>query len=91
MMYYIISRLYQQIGRSTRTTQIIKVMYLSRFQIKQLREEKNMTQAKLAEIINIRQESLSRIELGRINPSIATLEKISDVLEVPISRLFKKK
>lgn len=65
-------------------------MYLSRFQIKQLREEKNMTQAKLAEIINIRQESLSRIELGRINPSIATLEKISDVLEVPISRLFKK-
>lgn len=65
-------------------------MSLSRFQIKHLRKEKNLTQAKLAKIINIRQESLSRIELGRINPSIATLEKISEVLGVPICQLFKK-
>ncbi|MFS0646078.1 helix-turn-helix domain-containing protein [Siminovitchia sp. 179-K 8D1 HS] len=54
-----------------------------------MREEKNITQAKLAEIINIRQESLSRIELGRINPSMATLEKISAALNIPLHKLFK--
>lgn len=56
--------------------------------IRRMREEVGITQTKLAQVINIHQESLSRIELGRIKPSLTTLEKIAAALGVAISELF---
>ncbi len=50
--------------------------------IKQIRKEKQLTQERLAELINIEIPSLSNIETGKFAPSIETLQKLSEVLEV---------
>ncbi|MCM1338356.1 MAG: helix-turn-helix domain-containing protein [Muribaculaceae bacterium] len=56
--------------------------------IKELRKRKNWTQEYLAEIINIDTRSLRKIELGESFPSIVTLEKLLEILDVPTSELF---
>ncbi len=50
--------------------------------IKQIRKSKNLTQEKLAELINIEVPSMSYIETGKFAPSVETLQKLSEVLEV---------
>lgn len=50
--------------------------------IKNFRKEKNLTQEKLSELINIETPSLSNIETGKYAPSTETLQKLSDVLNV---------
>lgn len=50
--------------------------------IKMLRREKNFTQEAFAEKINIEPQSLSNIERGKFAPSIETLQKIANVLDV---------
>ena len=50
--------------------------------IKQIRKSKNLTQEKLAELINIEIPSMSYIETGKFAPSTETLQKLSEVLEV---------
>ncbi|MBQ8460455.1 helix-turn-helix transcriptional regulator [bacterium] len=56
--------------------------------IKTLRKAKNITQEKLAEIINMDITSLSKIETGRNYPQPETIEKISIALNVKINELF---
>lgn len=46
------------------------------------------TQAEIAEKVDIDTVSLSRIERGIVTPSIPTLNKIADALNVGISQLF---
>lgn len=49
--------------------------------IRELRQQRNMTQADLAERAGIRQETLCRIERGRgMNPTFLTVEALLDVL-----------
>jgi len=50
--------------------------------IKQIRKSKNLTQEKLAELINIEIPSMSYIETGKFAPSVETLQKLSEVLSV---------
>lgn len=50
--------------------------------IKQIRKSKNLTQEKLAELINIEIPSMSYIETGKFAPSVETLQKLSEVLGV---------
>ncbi len=56
--------------------------------IKELRKRAGLTQEKLAEYINIETTSLSGIESGRHYPSLPTLEKISNSLNVEMKALF---
>lgn len=56
--------------------------------IKELRKFANLTQEKLAELIFIETSTLSGIESGRHFPSLATLEKISSVLNTDLKNLF---
>lgn len=56
--------------------------------IKELRKERNFTQEKFAELINIEPQSLSNIERGKFAPSIETLQKIANVLEVQPYELY---
>lgn len=56
--------------------------------IKSLRKSRNITQERLAEIINMDIISLSKIETGRNYPQPETLEKISKALNLDISRMF---
>lgn len=55
--------------------------------IRILRESKGITQQDLAAACNFEKTNMSRIEAGRTNPTISTLYKISQALEVTISEL----
>lgn len=59
--------------------------------IKEIRKSKSITQEKLAELINIETGSLSAIESGRHFPSLLTIEKIAQTLEVELKTLFEFK
>lgn len=56
--------------------------------IKELRVKHGMTQADLAYKSNMEESAFQRIETGRTNPSIKTLLKISNALNVEIKQLF---
>ena len=56
--------------------------------IKLLRIERKISQQDLAAACNFEKSNLARIESGRTNPTIATLLKICQVLDVSISQLF---
>ncbi len=55
--------------------------------IKTLRESKNVSQQDIAGLCNIEKSNFSRIEAGRTNPTIYTLSKIADNLNVPLTEL----
>lgn len=55
--------------------------------IRELRESKGFSQQNLAAICNFEKANLSRIEAGRTNPTVSTLYKISQALEITISEL----
>lgn len=50
--------------------------------IKQLREEKNMTQIRLSTELNVTQETISSYENDRHYPSVQTLLKMSEIFNV---------
>lgn len=56
--------------------------------IKELRKEKNISQEKLAEIIGIEANNLSRIENGKNYPSADTIVKIAEALNVDVNKLY---
>lgn len=47
------------------------------------RKANHLTQAKLAEMVSLSTEMISKIERGIASPSFATIEKLSAILEVP--------
>ena len=56
--------------------------------LKDIREERHMSQLEISERVNITQPSYSNIEAGRRNPSIEAAKKIADVLGFPWTRFF---
>ncbi len=58
--------------------------------IRKIREEKNISQQDLAAKCNFEKSNMSRIEAGRVNSTLSTLEKVSKALDVDIVELFKK-
>lgn len=61
-------------------------MYMKGLRIKEIMQEKGITQKKLAEDIGVAEISLSRSLRG--NPTLDTLERIATALNVPITELF---
>lgn len=55
--------------------------------IRQLREDKNLSQAELAALCNFEKSNMNRIESGKTCPSSFTLYKISIALEVKLSSI----
>ncbi len=56
--------------------------------IRELRKEKRLTLRGLAQEAGISPSALSQIESGQVSPSVATLEKITAALGLPITVLF---
>ena len=56
--------------------------------IRKARKGNNMTQAELAHSIGVHEITIRRWELGDRNPDMHELQKISDVLGVPLTELF---
>jgi len=55
--------------------------------IRQLREEKNISQIELASLCNFEKSNMSRLEAGNTNPTAYTLYKIAQNLNVPLSEI----
>lgn len=56
--------------------------------IQEIRKKRGFTQEKLAELVNMEQNSISIIESGRNFPTLANLEKIAAALNVRLSDFF---
>jgi len=57
--------------------------------IKKLREERNLTQEKLAERATISLDYLGKIEVCINRPGLVTLLKIANALDISMEELFK--
>jgi transcriptional regulator with XRE-family HTH domain len=57
--------------------------------LRQMRTERGMSMRALARESGLSTNALSMIERGRTSPSVSTLYKISDALEVPITAFFR--
>ena len=55
--------------------------------LRKLREQKNLTQVEFAEMIDITDKALSRIEVGRTLPHLNTLMSMADALSVSLEFL----
>lgn len=61
-----------------------------KLRIKDVLKEKRVTAVSLAGMIGITQPNMSNIVNGKSTPSLETLEKIANALEVDIPELFEK-
>lgn len=59
------------------------------FNLKALRSERNLTQSQLAKLSGVSKAMLSDIEKGGSNPTINTIWKIANALNVPYTRLME--
>jgi DNA-binding XRE family transcriptional regulator len=57
--------------------------------IHQLRSELHITQRELGEATGLAVAYLSRVENGRLTPTVPTLTKIANALSVPLTALFE--
>ena len=62
--------------------------YVTGQTIKMLREKKNMTQAKLAEMLSVNDKAISKWETGKGFPDITLLEPLSKALGVSVAELM---
>jgi ribosome-binding protein aMBF1 (putative translation factor) len=53
--------------------------------IRDARQDAGLSQTELAARIGIAQSALSRIEAGRANPTLGTLQRVTDALGVPLT------
>lgn len=56
--------------------------------IKEYRENSGMKQAELAELVNVRRETIVCLENGRYNPSLKLAMDIAKVFNVTVEDLF---
>lgn len=56
--------------------------------IKELREKRGLSQGDLAKATGLSQSTISQVEREEKDPSLSTLQKISDALSVHIAMLF---
>lgn len=54
------------------------------------RKQKGLTQAHFAELLDITQDSLSRMEKGVIAPKFSRLQHIAAMLDCPVADLFRQ-
>jgi len=65
-----------------------KVEKLIGSQIAKIRKERGLTQAQVAELVNVATETISRLERGVSIPSLKRLEKIGQALNTPMKIFF---
>jgi transcriptional regulator with XRE-family HTH domain len=57
--------------------------------IRQTRQDKGITQVRLSDFLEISPEYVSRVERASTKPSLSTLAKISEILEVDLTYLLE--
>lgn len=56
--------------------------------LKKYRQLSNLTQEELAQIVNVRRETIQRLEAGKYNPSLKLAIDISRAVRTPIEDIF---
>ena len=56
--------------------------------IRELRMERHMEQSELARLVDVRRETIGRLERGQYNPSLKLAIDISRAVEAPIEEIF---
>ncbi len=56
--------------------------------IAKLRKQRKISQVDFAYMLDKEKQNLNRIEKGKTNPTVWTLQQIAKLLEVPIQKLF---
>lgn len=59
--------------------------------LKSLRKENKLSQAKLAEMIGVTQQCVSEWEKSNMEPTLSNLWTLSDIFEISIDELVGKK
>ena len=59
--------------------------------IKDFRNKRNLSQADIAKIMNIKQNTFSQWETGRRKPDVMQAIKLADILETTVESLYKQK
>ncbi|MGS2741229.1 helix-turn-helix domain-containing protein [Sinomicrobium sp. M5D2P17] len=59
--------------------------------IQEIRRHQNLSQQDLAAKCNFEKSNMSRLEAGRVNATLSTLNKVSAALKVDIVKFFNKK
>ena len=54
----------------------------------ELRKEKGMQQAELAELVGVRRETIGKLENGKYNPSLKLAMDIAKVFGLPVEEIF---
>ena len=57
--------------------------------LKEIREQKGMTQEELAKRADVSRAYLSRLEMGRHDPPLSTVEKLAKALGVKAAKLIE--
>lgn len=60
-------------------------------QVKKYRLEHELTQQELAELVDVRRETIGRLENQLYNPSLELALKISDILGQDVNAIFQLK
>lgn len=58
--------------------------------IKKMRTEKGISGAEFARLLFIDQPNVTRLEKGRVNPSVFLIKQICGILELSIEEFFKR-
>jgi transcriptional regulator with XRE-family HTH domain len=59
--------------------------------VRRLRESRGLTQAQLAEAAGMSTEEVSRLERGRREPRIGTLQRLAEAMSADIAELFAER
>lgn len=62
-----------------------------KLEIKKILKQKNITQVELANMLGISKIGINLIVNGKSSPSLDTLERIANILDVPVSSLLAEK
>ena len=57
--------------------------------IKKYRENKNMTQNEVADILGVKSATISKYESNTLEPNIESIKKIAEIFEISIDKLLK--
>jgi len=57
-------------------------------QITKLRKQKKISQVDFAYMLDKEKQNLNRLEKGKTNPTVWSLNQIAKLLDVPIQKLF---
>lgn len=56
--------------------------------VREIRRKRGLSQKELAEAADVSQATIAQLETGRKDPSVKTLRKLSDALDIDIATLF---